>query len=373
MNALHWLTCCADVFTQLLCTASLKLLERLKRCITRAEAERALAFLESSHTSDGSEPAAACLSCSCCWSASRITTRARQAVMELASPEPPHTSEHHLDVCLLTCVCPAAAAGAAQERHHAHGSRESTRAHRSGTAAAAAGQNPWAQHAAADQLPAQGQPTPATGRPGGHQGACLCLSNCSIWGFPADCERSHLRLPETLLGHCPYGAACTRRRAAGQSQLVKALVTVTGCFNILVLTRWQLTRYLVQALVAKYGGELDAQLLKQLLEELAVLVADTDLLLAAMALGTCTTLLLQQPSCAGSVASSVLPSALRLVQSQLLQVRIPLASFSRPAAGSVCYAAAATAHVCRLHGRNALCAWYRASCCMCQQNSSLGA
>ena len=72
--------------------------------------------------------------------------------------------------------------------------------------------------------------------------------------------------------------------------------------------------------MAKYGGELNQKLLQQLLEELPVLVSDTDLLLAAMALGACTTLLLQQPSSAGAVASAVLPSALRLVQSQLLQV-----------------------------------------------------
>ena len=76
-----------------------------------------------------------------------------------------------------------------------------------------------------------------------------------------------------------------------------------------------------QALVAKYGGELDAQQVQHLLEELPVLVSDTDLLLAAMALGTCTTLVLQQPSCAGAVTAAVLPGALRLVQSQLLQVR----------------------------------------------------
>ena len=75
----------------------------------------------------------------------------------------------------------------------------------------------------------------------------------------------------------------------------------------------------MQALVAKYGGELNSGLIQQLLGELPVLVSDPDLLLAAMALGACTTLLLQQPSSAGAEASAVFPSALGLVQSQLLQ------------------------------------------------------
>ena len=79
-------------------------------------------------------------------------------------------------------------------------------------------------------------------------------------------------------------------------------------------------RSCAQALVAKYGGELDQGLLQGLLEELALLVSDSDLLLTAMALSTCTTLLLQQPGCAGAVSSAVMPPALRLVQSQLLQV-----------------------------------------------------
>ena len=78
-----------------------------------------------------------------------------------------------------------------------------------------------------------------------------------------------------------------------------------------------------QALVAKYGGELEQGHLHSLLEELALLVSDADLLLTAMALSTCTTLLLQQPGCAGAVSTAVMPPALRLVQSQLLQVGLP--------------------------------------------------
>ena len=72
--------------------------------------------------------------------------------------------------------------------------------------------------------------------------------------------------------------------------------------------------------MAKYGGELDRGLLQSLVDELAQLVSDADLLMAAQALSTCTTLLLQQPSCAEVVSKAVLPPALRLVQSQLLQV-----------------------------------------------------
>jgi len=53
----------------------------------------------------------------------------------------------------------------------------------------------------------------------------------------------------------------------------------------------------------------------------APLVADGDLVVAALALRACASLLGRQPASAPAVAAHVLPQALALVQSPLLQAR----------------------------------------------------
>ena len=76
----------------------------------------------------------------------------------------------------------------------------------------------------------------------------------------------------------------------------------------------------MQALVTKHGGEVPGALLSRVVEELVGLISDADLVVAAMSLRLCATLLMQQPSCAPTISASALPPAMALLQSQLLQV-----------------------------------------------------
>ena len=57
-------------------------------------------------------------------------------------------------------------------------------------------------------------------------------------------------------------------------------------------------------------------------EEVAPLVNDTDLLIAALSLTLCTTLLQRQPQQSPLVTDRVLPPAMTLSKSPLLQVRL---------------------------------------------------
>ena len=64
--------------------------------------------------------------------------------------------------------------------------------------------------------------------------------------------------------------------------------------------------------------------LQSAVEEVAPLVNDTDLLIAALSLALCTTLLQRQPQQSSLVTDRVLPPAMTLSKSPLLQVSCPV-------------------------------------------------
>ncbi|KAF8067210.1 CAND1 [Scenedesmus sp. PABB004] len=75
----------------------------------------------------------------------------------------------------------------------------------------------------------------------------------------------------------------------------------------------------LDALCAKLGGALAPDAAEAVVGEAAGLVSDSDLSLAALSLKLCVTLLQAQPGVAAEVAGKVLPAALALVRSPLLQ------------------------------------------------------
>jgi cullin-associated NEDD8-dissociated protein 1 len=88
----------------------------------------------------------------------------------------------------------------------------------------------------------------------------------------------------------------------------------------------QATLTALDALVAKYGQHLQPQAVTTMVPEAAALITDTDLSLAALSLKLCGTLCKSQPSAAQQVVDAVLPAALALVRSPLLQVRARVCS-----------------------------------------------
>lgn len=75
----------------------------------------------------------------------------------------------------------------------------------------------------------------------------------------------------------------------------------------------------LEAIVRKDGSRVDPAVLQSALEEAASLVNEGDLLVTALSLGFATTALREQPACADTVVDKVLPQALALVKSPLLQ------------------------------------------------------
>ena len=75
-----------------------------------------------------------------------------------------------------------------------------------------------------------------------------------------------------------------------------------------------------QALVSKYSAQLPSTAINALVEEAAALVTDGDLSVAAHSLSLCCTLLKHYAASAVAIADRVLPQALGLVKSALLQV-----------------------------------------------------
>ena len=76
----------------------------------------------------------------------------------------------------------------------------------------------------------------------------------------------------------------------------------------------------VQVLIAGHGGNLQPATMKAAVQEVAPLVNDTDLLIASLSLAFCTTLLQRHPQHSALVTDSVLPPAMALSKSPLLQV-----------------------------------------------------
>lgn len=76
----------------------------------------------------------------------------------------------------------------------------------------------------------------------------------------------------------------------------------------------------VQVLIAGHGANLKAGSVQAALQEVAPLVNDSDLLIASLSLSFCTVLLQKQPQQSGLVTDKVLPAAMSLAKSPLLQV-----------------------------------------------------
>ena len=76
----------------------------------------------------------------------------------------------------------------------------------------------------------------------------------------------------------------------------------------------------MQVLIAAHGGNVEPGIVKATVEEMSPLVNDTDLLIAALSLTFCTTLLQRQPQQSVLVTDRVLPPAMTLSKSPLLQV-----------------------------------------------------
>lgn len=75
----------------------------------------------------------------------------------------------------------------------------------------------------------------------------------------------------------------------------------------------------LEVLIAGHGSNIQPGTLKAAVDEVAPLVNDTDLLIAALSLTFCTTLLQRQPQQSGLVTDRVLPAAMTLSKSPLLQ------------------------------------------------------
>ncbi|KAL4425586.1 hypothetical protein ABPG75_009602 [Micractinium tetrahymenae] len=75
----------------------------------------------------------------------------------------------------------------------------------------------------------------------------------------------------------------------------------------------------LEAIVSKDGSRVDPAVLQSALEEASSLVNEGDLLVTALSLGFATTALREQPASAATVVDKVLPQAIALVKSPLLQ------------------------------------------------------
>lgn len=77
---------------------------------------------------------------------------------------------------------------------------------------------------------------------------------------------------------------------------------------------------LLQVLIAGHGQNLQPGTVQAALQEVAPLVSDADLLIASLSLSFCTVLLQQQRQQSSLVTDKVLPAAMSLAKSPLLQV-----------------------------------------------------
>ncbi|KAK9803499.1 hypothetical protein WJX73_009717 [Symbiochloris irregularis] len=75
----------------------------------------------------------------------------------------------------------------------------------------------------------------------------------------------------------------------------------------------------IDALMTRHGDAAGQQQVQGLVEEVVALISDADLVVAAMSLHLCCTLLQRHPACASDLSASALPPSMALLQSQLLQ------------------------------------------------------
>ena len=76
----------------------------------------------------------------------------------------------------------------------------------------------------------------------------------------------------------------------------------------------------MQVLIAGHGQNLQSGTVQAALQEVAPLVSDADLLIASLSLSFCTVLLQQQRQQSSLITDKVLPAAMSLAKSPLLQV-----------------------------------------------------
>ena len=76
----------------------------------------------------------------------------------------------------------------------------------------------------------------------------------------------------------------------------------------------------MQVLIAGHGQNLQSGTVQAALQEVAPLVSDADLLIASLSLSFCTVLLQQQRQQSSLITDKVLPAAMSLTKSPLLQV-----------------------------------------------------
>jgi hypothetical protein len=76
-----------------------------------------------------------------------------------------------------------------------------------------------------------------------------------------------------------------------------------------------------QSVMSRQGAAASSASVTAAVDEVVALVSDVDLLTTPLALHFCLTVLPQQPQNAAQITAKVLPAALRLVKSPLLQVQ----------------------------------------------------
>lgn len=77
---------------------------------------------------------------------------------------------------------------------------------------------------------------------------------------------------------------------------------------------------MVQAAILNHGDKVDDKAVRAVVEETSALVSDVDLMITAQSLNLCCALLEVRPACAQTMAQRILPQAMLLVKSPLLQV-----------------------------------------------------
>ncbi|KAI3438733.1 hypothetical protein D9Q98_001153 [Chlorella vulgaris] len=103
------------------------------------------------------------------------------------------------------------------------------------------------------------------------------------------------------------------------SVLAPALTELTGFLRKSNRQLRQASLAALAAIVSKDGSRVEAGVLQSALEEASALVNDGDLLVTALSLSFATAALREQPACAPAVVNRVLPQAIALVKSPLLQ------------------------------------------------------
>eukprot|EP00195_Chlamydomonas_chlamydogama_P007020 CAMPEP_0202892974 /NCGR_PEP_ID=MMETSP1392-20130828/2632_1 /ASSEMBLY_ACC=CAM_ASM_000868 /TAXON_ID=225041 /ORGANISM="Chlamydomonas chlamydogama, Strain SAG 11-48b" /LENGTH=1235 /DNA_ID=CAMNT_0049577131 /DNA_START=157 /DNA_END=3864 /DNA_ORIENTATION=- len=117
-----------------------------------------------------------------------------------------------------------------------------------------------------------------------------------------------------------FSAICRSPREVDLSSVLDAvLAELTSFLRKANRALRQASLQALEAVTSKYGSRYEAAAATQYVEEVALMVSDADLPLAALALRFLVTLLAKQPGLAPTIVQKVLPGAMQLVRSPLLQ------------------------------------------------------